>query len=100
MEILDSNFEELTKEGLVLVDFYADWCGPCKMLSPIIDKLTETYKGKASIYKMNTDKSETVTDTYEICSLPTLLFFKDGEVVEKLTGFQSEETISKILESL
>jgi len=100
MEILDSNFEELTKEGLVLVDFYADWCGPCKMLSPIIDKLTETYKGKASIYKMNTDKSETVTDTYEICSLPTLLFFKDGEVVEKLTGFQSEGTISKILESL
>lgn len=98
----DANFEaEVSKaKGLVLVDFFAVWCGPCKMMAPAIEKLAEAYKGKVKIGKMDVDENQAVSGRFEIQSIPTLIFFKDGEMVEKLVGFQSEEALKQKIEGL
>lgn len=91
----DSNFEEeVVKSDLpVLVDFYAEWCGPCKMMAPIIDELEKEYEGKWKIGKCNIDESPQLTAKFGITSIPTILFFKDGQVVNKALGFQSKEAL-------
>jgi thioredoxin 1 len=91
----DENFEEeVVKSKMpVLVDFYADWCGPCKMMSPIIDELATKYDGKWKIGKCNVDESPGAASKYGIQSIPSLLFFKDGQVVNMALGFQSKEAL-------
>lgn len=98
----DKNFhDEVTKaKGLVLVDFFATWCGPCKMMAPAIERLAESYKGKVTIGKLDVDENPDVAGKFEIQSIPTIIFFKDGEMVDKLVGFQSEESLKKKIESL
>lgn len=98
----DKNFKDevLMGKGLVLVDFFATWCGPCKMMAPAIEKLAEAYKGKVTIGKLDVDENPDTAGKYEIQSIPTLIFFKDGEMVDKLIGFQSEEALKKKIESL
>lgn len=97
----DANFEsEVSKsEGVVLVDFFAPWCGPCKMMAPVIDKLAEEYSGKAKIGKMDVDENNETAMKYEVQSIPTLIIFKNGEVVDKLIGFQSEEALKGKLDA-
>ena len=90
------NLEELVKEGKHLVDFYAEWCGPCKMLSPVLENLED----KIDIIKVDIDKFEELTLKYRIMSVPTLLFFVDGKKEEELIGFRTEEDLEEVIDNL
>lgn len=100
IELTQANFEQEIKDGVVLVDFWAPWCGPCKMLSPVIDKLANDYAGKAKICKVNTDEEGDLATKFGIRSIPSIFFFKNGEVKEQLMGAQPEQTIRQKLDSL
>ena len=101
MEINDNDFEEKviekSKETPVVVDFYADWCGPCKMLAPVMEKLEKEYEGKAVFIKINTDNNPTTSQKYGVTGIPAVKLFKDGEVVDEFTGLIPEEDIKKWL---
>lgn len=86
------NEEVLNKKGIVLVDVFATWCGPCKMLSPIVDNLAEEVTD-IDVAKIDVDENNEVAQKYGVMSVPTLLLFKDGELMEKSVGFQSKEQI-------
>ncbi|MBI2464438.1 thioredoxin [Candidatus Peregrinibacteria bacterium] len=93
--------EQVLKSTLpVLVDFYADWCGPCRALTPIIEELEKEYEGKIKIGKLDVDEEGKIATEYEVMSIPTLIFFKDGQVVEKLTGLQSKDVLKQKLTSI
>lgn len=98
----DENFnqEALSSDIPVLVDFYADWCGPCKMLAPVIETLATEYEGKAKIGKLNVDDAPDTAQKYGVMSIPTLLYIKNGEVVNKSVGVVSKATIEEILNNL
>jgi len=98
----DENFNEevLASNIPVLVDFYADWCGPCKMLAPVIETLATEQEGKVKIGKLNVDDSPETAQKYGIMSIPTLLYIKNGEVVNKTVGVVSKTEIEQILASL
>ena len=90
------SFDEAVKEGRVLVDFYADWCGPCRMLSPVVDEIAEE-GGDFVVAKVNVDNEPNIANEYSISAIPTLLVFKNGEVVNKSVGVISKEEILNLL---
>ena len=90
------NLDELVKEGLHLVDFYAEWCGPCKMLAPVLESLED----KINVIKVDIDKFEKLAYDYRIMSVPTLVFFKDGEKVHEEVGFMDEDELNEIIDNL
>lgn len=95
-EFLDSNFQEtaLDRKGLAVVDFWAEWCGPCRMVGPIIEELATEYDGKVMIGKVNVDENPEISMKYGIRSIPTILFIKDGEVVDKQVGATSKKVLN------
>ena len=99
IELNEANFSQ-TETGVSLVDFWAPWCGPCKMLSPVIDELANDFDGKAKICKVNTDEEGDLSAKFGIRSVPTLIFLKDGQVVDTLIGVQSKQAITDKLNSL
>lgn len=91
----DDNFEELIKEGITLVDFYAEWCGPCRMMGPVLESLKDV-----NVIKVNVDEFGDLSQKFRIMSIPTLIFFKDGEKVNEVVGFHSKEQIESIIKEL
>ncbi|HNX85263.1 MAG TPA: thioredoxin [Bacteroidales bacterium] len=87
------NFAHKTKNGVVLVDFWADWCMPCKMMAPILNEVAEATDGTATIYKLNVDEQQQVAAQYGIRSIPTMILFKDGKEVERIVGVKSKEAV-------
>ena len=100
IKITDENFEEtvLKAELPVLVDFYADWCGPCKMQSPIIKEIAKEYAGKVIVGKINVDDNPSVTVKYRAVSIPTLILFKNGEVVKQEVGYHTKKEVENMIE--
>jgi len=95
IELNEENFKNTVNSGVSLVDFWATWCGPCRMIAPVIDQLAQEYEGKANICKVNTEEQEELTAKYQIRSIPTILFFKDGEVVDQLIGATSKAVLEE-----
>ncbi len=100
-EFTDSNFQKevLDNDGLVVIDFWAEWCGPCKMIGPIVEELAQEYEGKAKIGKVDVDKNSDVSMKYGIRSIPTILFLKNGEIVDKQVGLTSKEGLKAKIEA-
>lgn len=101
LNITDSNYQELLAEGKpVVMDFWAPWCGPCKMVGPIIDELAAEYEGKVIIGKCDVDENGDVASEYGIRNIPTVLFFKDGQVVDKQVGSAQKSAYVAKIEAL
>ena len=99
LELTSKNFDD-AKSGVALVDFWAPWCGPCRMLAPVIDELANDFDGTAKICKVNTDEEGDLAAQYGVRSIPTIIFFKNGEVVDQLVGAQSKQALTDKLNSL
>ena len=96
LHITDGNFEEaLKKYSLFVVDFWAAWCGPCRMIAPTVEKLAEKHQGKVVFGKMNVDENESTPAKFNIMSIPTLIIFRDGKEVDKIVGVVPEKTIEE-----
>jgi thioredoxin 1 len=101
MEINDEKGKELIESGeIIIIDFAANWCGPCKVIGPIIEKLAEKYADKVTIGKIDIDDNSDLANTYGVRNIPTILFFKNGEVVDKSVGAVPESKIEEKIENL
>jgi thioredoxin 1 len=102
IQLTDANFEqEVLKSALpVLVDFWAPWCGPCRMIGPVVEELAKEYAGKVKVCKLNTDEAQDTASKYNISAIPTILLFKAGKVAQELVGLQKKEELKKHLDAL
>jgi thioredoxin 1 len=94
----DSNFDQETKQGVVLVDFWAEWCGPCRRLAPTVDALASEYDGRVTVAKLNVDENPEVPGRFAVRGIPTLLLFKEGELAETIVGLRGKDDLAKLIE--
>ena len=94
----DGDFEQQVKDGVVLVDFWAEWCAPCRRLSPTVDQLAEQYDGRVTVAKVNIDDNPVTPNRFFVRGIPTLLLFKDGVLAETIVGLQSKEDLAAMIE--
>lgn len=95
----DQNFSEETSKGLVLADFWATWCGPCKMIAPVLEEIDAEMGDKVKIVKLDVDENQETAAKYGVMSIPTLIFFKDGEIVDKVIGYRPKESLEEVINS-
>jgi len=100
VELTNDNFDAIVAEGVTMVDFWAPWCGPCRMIAPIVEELAEDFDGKATIAKVNTDEQQDIAVKFGIRSIPTIMFFKNGEMVEQMVGAASKQAFADKINSL
>ncbi|AXH08680.1 thioredoxin [Malaciobacter halophilus] len=100
IDLTEENFDSTVANGISLVDFWAPWCGPCRMLAPVIEELAEEFDGKANICKVNTDEQQDLAVKYGIRSIPTIIFMKDGEIVDQMVGASSKQALADKINSL
>lgn len=102
VELTDSNFEDLAlnSDKPVVVDFWAEWCGPCRMVGPVVEELSKDYEGKAIVGKVDVDSNNEISAKYGIRNIPTILFLKNGEVVDKQVGAAPKAALAEKLEKL
>lgn len=93
----DSNFESTIAKGVTLVDFYADWCGPCRTIAPIIEELSSEFHGQAKIAKVDIEQSQITTTNLQITSIPTLILFKDGKEIKRIVGLRDKATLNSLV---
>ncbi len=100
LTLTNENFKEeiLDYNGIAMVDFWAPWCGPCRMIAPIIEEIAEEYQGKAKVGKLNTDENLMLSSKYDIMSIPSMLIFKNGEVVDQIVGAIPKQKITARLD--
>jgi thioredoxin 1 len=96
--VTEKSFQSIIQNGTVLVDFSAEWCGPCKMLAPILDQLAEEMKGSITIVKVDIDQEQNLASTFEITSVPTLILFKDGAETHRVVGVKDLKTLKNLLQ--
>ncbi len=101
VKLTNQNFESevLKSDKMVLVDFYANWCGPCQMIAPILSEIAEEHSGKLKVGKINVDEERELASQYQVSSIPTLLLFKEGKIVKALVGFRSKSEIEEMINS-
>ena len=100
IEITDSNYEEIISSGKpVIIDFWAEWCGPCRIIAPVVEEMANDYDGKVVVGKVDVDNNPSITAKFGVRSIPTLLIFKDGQVVDKQIGAVPKSILSKKLEA-
>lgn len=97
VELTDSNFKDELNSGLTLVDFWAPWCGPCRIIAPVLEELASDYDGKVKIGKLNVDEHPTTAGQFRVMSIPTLILFKDGEPVEQMVGAAPKRSFENLL---
>ncbi|WP_368652268.1 thioredoxin [Ornithinibacillus sp. 4-3] len=97
LDVTDTNFSEKTAEGLVLADFWAPWCGPCKMIAPVLEEIDGEMNDKVQIVKLDVDENQETAGKFGVMSIPTLLLFKDGNVVDQVVGFQPKEALVELI---
>ncbi|HBC4744916.1 TPA: thioredoxin [Staphylococcus aureus] len=98
VKVTDADFDSKVESGVQLVDFWATWCGPCKIIAPVLEELAADYEGKADILKLDVDENPSTAAKYEVMSIPTLIVFKDGQPVDKVVGFQPKENLAEVLD--
>jgi thioredoxin 1 len=94
----DSNFDDETKQGVVLVDFWAEWCGPCRRLAPTVDALASEFDGRATVAKLNVDENPNVPGRFAVRGIPTLMLFKEGQLADTIVGLAAKDDIAKMIE--
>lgn len=98
VEITDQNFEDVTREGFVLVDFWAPWCGPCRLVGPVVEQLADDYEGRVQVGKLNVDDNPQTAMKFRVMSIPTVILFKDGQPVETMVGAAPKNAYQSRLE--
>lgn len=93
----DENFQKTVSQGVTLVDFYADWCGPCRRIAPVIEELAQEMAGKATIAKLDVESAQRTTASFQVMSIPTIILFKDGQEIKRIVGLTDKESLKKII---
>lgn len=96
--LAESSFHQDIQTGLTLVDFYADWCGPCRAMTPVLDKVAEEFRGRAVIAKLNIDDAQSIAAQYQVTSIPTLILYRNGKEMGRLVGLRDASAIKQFLE--
>lgn len=93
----DTNFETTIADGVTLVDFYADWCGPCRMIAPIVEELATEMDGKAKVGKLDIESAQSTTANFQVTSIPTIILFKNGQEVQRIVGIANKDALSNMI---